>query len=151
MQMPFVIMFERPSKDRCCRLPVWFGHDTDVSTLYRFHDNSRLCRCSPDSAQPCSSVQVPTSGANWRVYWPGIMNHYPSATPLEMSEARCRSGVPPLPACWPSCFTAESVRVNAQRSASLSQKSSVNETRSLVPSSQRNSIRQRTTVVSFLS
>ncbi len=27
------------------------------------------------------------------------MNHYPSVTSLEMPEARCRSGVPPLPAC----------------------------------------------------
>ncbi|EME8477315.1 hypothetical protein V0J68_004782, partial [Escherichia coli] len=27
------------------------------------------------------------------------MNHYPSVTSLETPEARCRSGVPPLPAC----------------------------------------------------
>lgn len=64
------------------------------------------------------------------------------------SLPKWRSTAPSMPT---GCFAAESVRVNAQRSASLSQKSSVNETRSLVPSSQRNSIRQRTTVVRFLS
>lgn len=34
---PFVIMLERFCKVLCCREPVWFEHDTDVVTLYRFH------------------------------------------------------------------------------------------------------------------
>ncbi|CAD5633647.1 putative prophage side tail fiber protein [Escherichia coli] len=34
---PFVIMLEHFCKVLCCREPVWFEHDTDVVTLYRFH------------------------------------------------------------------------------------------------------------------
>lgn len=81
MLMPFVITFERPSKDRCCRLPVWFGHDTDVSTLNHFLDISRSCRCSPDSVRSCLRFKPHTRG-ELACYSAGIMYHYPAAAPL---------------------------------------------------------------------
>ncbi len=57
---------------------------TDVVTLYRFTD--LLCRYSPDSAPPCSSVQAPTSGKLPCFITPGSLNHIYPSPPLETPE-----------------------------------------------------------------